>query len=160
MNKETQPTITVEDLIRRRSILAHQALGFTEALICIQPQIDLLTQMINDCAPIMTPAEESAAKERAMKAHADELAKGNAALAEAIDQVEKKNGKPPKETYGLTPGEEYTGRALGAIWGKYLEKKVGDARATAVLRYRRGPKRSYLYKAEDLIKWRKKREGK
>lgn len=102
--------------------------------------------------PAMTPAEEAASKERAIKAHADELAKCNKALDDAITQVERKNGRAPKN-YGLKLAGEYNQRDVRRIWGQTWERKLFAAREEGEIPYRQDG-RAFIYEGLDLIGWR------
>lgn len=127
MNNETiKGTVSYDDLNIVRENLAHEAKEHLDAVDKLHIEIEFIDRLLNGHV-ITTHAEESAAKERAMKAHAEAVdGKGyrmptyarpapmyedtqgpNKALDDAITQVEKKTGKPKRDTYGLIPGRTY-----------------------------------------------------
>lgn len=115
----------------------------------------LIAQLISEPLPVLTSAEESAARERALKAHADELAKGNKALDEAITQVERKNGKPKRDTYGLIPGRTYKQSEIASKerWGWTWGRKLSQARQLGYIKTT-STHQPFVYEADALIEWR------
>lgn len=83
--KQTQPMITIEQLEARRADIAAEIdrlqarLSEVEFWIRHQQPLSengrLILMAVSTSLPIMTPAEEDAAKDRAIRAHAEELAK-------------------------------------------------------------------------------------
>lgn len=167
--KTTQPAITVEDLKDRKRLLLAEIdrmhsrvneLNHWITRLAPSDPVAHWTAIITSVEeiPAITPAEEAASKERAIKAHADELAKGNKALGDAITQVEKKNGKPRNSSgnyYGLLPGHDYTQSEIAnkKLWGWHLGRKLSLARQFGHIKCA-SKRQPFIYHAEDLIAWR------
>lgn len=157
MNKEgtIKGTVSVDDLKIRREALAGNVLAYLAETEKLQIQIELIDDLLNGHV-ITTHAEESAAKERAIKAHADELAKGpNKALDDAITQVERKNGKPKRDTYGLIPGRTYKQSEIASKerWGWTWGRKLSQARQLGYIKTT-STHQPFVYEADALIEWR------
>lgn len=185
MNNETTQPITVDTLKQRRAHLSRMLEICDKEIQTAEDRRRILTGRLRECdfllggsdptvstwtiavfhdadEPVLTPAEEAAAKDRAMRAHAEELAKGNVALAAAIDQVERKNGKPKLRDdsgnyYGLVPGRRYNQGEIASskMWGWTMGRRLSKARAAGKIRYKREAQ-TVTYAADDLIKWREK----
>lgn len=181
MNNETTQPITVDTLKQRRAHLSRMLEICDKEIQTAEDRRRILTGRLQECdfllggsdptvstwtiavfhdadEPVLTPAEEAAARDRAMRAHAEELAKGNAALDDAITQVERKNGKPKlrddaRNYYGLVPGKTYSQGDIAKRWGWTWGRKLSQARQFG---YVKSPSahQPFIYKADDLIEWR------
>lgn len=164
--KTTQPAITVEDLKDRKRLLLAEIdrmhsrvneLNHWITRLAPSDPVAHWTAIITSVEeiPAITPAEESAAKDRAIKAHADELAKGNKALDDAITQVERKNGKPRRDTYGLIPGRTYKQSEIASKerWGWTWGRKLSQARQCGYIKTT-STHQPFVYEADALIYWR------